>query len=181
MVEFINVIEVEPYNFSKSEWTILEKLPTIRDKSFFVKISDCTDEALRIILKHHLKAMEDLEDRNPEEDIFYALYGGIAIKMDNQIVLEPQCCSDLNIVEEWKDELETITTEWKMFWIGHPWVYVRMIDGFVEFTDYEDNIKKLEDAKPKLKIAQSILAKAIEKIESELVIFEKRLLDLLSS
>ncbi|MFK7947686.1 MAG: hypothetical protein AB8G11_08855 [Saprospiraceae bacterium] len=179
MIQFTNVIEIAPYSFSKSEWKILEQLPVIRENSFFVNIQNCTDEALKIILKNHLKELESIGDKNSEEDIFYALYGGIVIKIDNQIVLEPQCCSDLNIIEEWTNELEKITKEWKMFWIGHPWVFVRLIDGFIEFSDYENNIEKLETTEPKFKLPQSTLAKALQQLENELTLFEKRLLALL--
>ena len=54
------------------------------------------------------------------------LNGGLALSSDQQdVFIEPTCCSDLGDIENWKVAAKYQGTSWEMLWIGHPWLSMK--------------------------------------------------------
>lgn len=56
------------------------------------------------------------------------LSGGLVLCHAGEILVEPGCCCDLGDLAEWKTAAAYRGLDWKMVWIGHPWVSARF-DG----------------------------------------------------
>jgi hypothetical protein len=61
--------------------------------------------------------------------------GGHALIHDGTVVVEPQCCCDLTNLSEWRDAAAYRGADWRMLWIGHPWVGVRFRGELLEMTE----------------------------------------------
>lgn len=64
------------------------------------------------------------EDRS-EPDEVGPLGGGIALLGNGRLVQEPMCCSDLSHWRDWRAVAGYRGTDWRMLWIGHPWLSAR--------------------------------------------------------
>jgi hypothetical protein len=54
-----------------------------------------------------------------------ALDGGLALHQGAELLAEPTCCGDLGNWSEWRESKEYRGSDWRMLWIGHPWLSVR--------------------------------------------------------
>ena len=61
-------------------------------------------------------------------DNFCPLSGGFALCIGDEVIITPQCCSDLSDIESWRTAAVYRDAHKVMVWIGHPWVMVRF-DG----------------------------------------------------
>lgn len=54
------------------------------------------------------------------------LEGGLALRdAEGNVLIVPECCSDLGDVVNWKQAANLRSPKWEMLWIGHPWISVR--------------------------------------------------------
>ncbi|MTI25727.1 hypothetical protein E1163_12295 [Fulvivirga kasyanovii] len=131
---------------------------------FFIEVSKISDRNLEIILKGQLEN-EKVEDICP-------LDGGLVIFVDDVPVVQPQCCSSLSDYQNWIDVINETSSEWKEVWIGHPMIYLRILNNKLQFSELT------EDSVPKERVVnefdfslfQRELKRAIEEIED----FKKR-------
>ena len=97
--------------------------------------------------------------------------GGIVLKQENQVIIEPMCCTDLGDIDNWLEIESAPNNAWGMLWIGHPWVYYRKMGDTIEFSNYIENV---ENAIPKYQLNLAELYAALEKIMLEREQFIKR-------
>ena len=53
------------------------------------------------------------------------LLGGIALRYQSQVLVEPGCCADLGDVVGWRRAVSYRAPEWQNLSNGHPWISVR--------------------------------------------------------
>lgn len=66
--------------------------------------------------------------------------GALAILVGGELQVDPNCCSDLGDLSEWREAADYRGSEWQMLWIGHPWLSVRFEDGLLVLSEpHESN------------------------------------------
>ena len=155
-MELINTIEISPYDYANAEYEYpngsskdfpdewdefwkkcladknLENLKPIKKGSYLVNVNSIKNSELKEILKNELKEVE-LDDY---EEQVGKICGGIVIKTGGEIRIEPTCCGDIGNLHSWEKIFENMNQDWRQLWIGHPWVFYRVENEMVEFSDY---------------------------------------------
>ncbi|MBO9205431.1 MULTISPECIES: hypothetical protein [Niastella] len=153
-MQLIHTIEIPPYNLANEKYDMpngshyelpeewyqywknclseknLGRLEPIRKTSHLVNIETINDDELEEILMLKLNDME-----SPIEDA-YKMDGGIALKENTKLYIEPQCCGDVGNILGWEEISGSDENQWHHLWIGHPLVYYRRMNGSVEFSTY---------------------------------------------
>ncbi|PIF44382.1 hypothetical protein CLU96_1348 [Chryseobacterium sp. 52] len=190
-MKLINVIEINPLNFSK-EGSALPEVSDFPDPEDWydewVKTVSILDFDFNTISKgSYLVDIESVDDRNLEiilqgiefdefEDEILPFDGGIALMEDNKALLLPTCCGDIGNIQEWKKILEDKTQEWNDLWIGHPWVFYKKNKGKIQFSDYSDeNLKDITDIKSMIEIDELELKTELMKAEQQQINFQNRI------
>lgn len=198
MIQLFNVIEINPFRYSKEEYEIPElsdspsaealherwqnaiatlnlDLNPIKKGSYFVDIETVDDENLKIILK---VVFNDIETE--DEDYLMLFNGGLILKKDDEILLEPTCCVDLADLKEWEYIFENNSSGWSQLWIGHPYVFYRKNKGKIEFSEYmELMLTELENIQPVFEVDESELKIEVDKIKTQQINFNHRVIELL--
>lgn len=198
MIQLFNVIEINPFKYFKEDDEIPElsdspsakdlderwrktvstvglNLKPIQEGSHFVDIETVDDENLKIILKIIFKNVET-------EDEGYLMFfnGGLILKKDGEILLEPTCCVDLADLKEWEYIFENNSSEWSQLWIGHPYVFYRRHEGKVQFSDYTDCLlTELKNIQSVFEVDESDLKVETNKIKTRQLYFNNRVSKLL--
>ncbi|WP_409416059.1 hypothetical protein [Flavobacterium sp. PS2] len=193
-MELINTIEILPSEYSnndykspntsflesKLEWynywkkcisdSKLTELEPIEKGSFFVDLNTLNDNELKVIL---LKTLIEIDFENIDDEISH-LYGGIVLKLNDQIIIQPNCCCDIGNLSEWLKILISKEDEWHQLWIGHPWVFFKTVDDLIYFSDYteKNNGQNLDE---KFSIPKGLLEKNLKKIKQEQEEFRTRI------
>lgn len=195
-LELINTIEINPYDYSISEYESpngsskdlpnewdkfwrkclsdrnLQNLKSIRKGSYLVDVSSIKESELIEIIKSELKDV-DIDDF---EEQVGQICGGIVIRIDNEYPIEPSCCGDIGNINGWKEIIGNSNKDWQQLWIGHPWVFCRIVNDEIEFSDYyEANIEDIENIKAALKIPVKFLKSSLDRITEEQIEFEARI------
>jgi len=198
MIQLFNVIEIDPFRYSKEEYEIPElsdspsskdlderwrkaistlglNLKPIQEGSYFVDIETLDDENLKIILKI---VFEDVET---EENDFLSLFdGGLILMKNDQILIEPTCCVDLADLTKWEYIFENNSSEWSQLWIGHPWIFYKKENGKIQFSDYtEYMLSELENIQSVFEVNESDLKTEINKMKERQINFNNRVIELL--
>jgi hypothetical protein len=197
-MELINTLEITPWGYTDKEYDLpkgskmelpeewsknwyqclsdsgLQNLVPIEFASYFIDITTISDFELKVIIQKELKEIE-LEENMKYEEYVTPLYGGIVIKENNKIIIEPQCCSDLNDLEEWLDIFNHSELEWHQLWIGHPWIFYRRQYGYVEFSNYcNDNEFDNESNFIIYKISEIWLKSELNKAKANQIILSEK-------
>ncbi|MFP3598370.1 hypothetical protein [Chryseobacterium sp. SIMBA_029] len=198
MIQLFNVIEIDPFRYSKEKYEIPElsdlsnsedlherwqkaiatlnlNLDSIKIGSYFVDIENVDDENLKIILK------VVFEDSEIEGTDFLALFnGGLILMENNEILIEPTCCSDLENLRDWQYIFENNSSGWSQLWIGHPWVFYKKENGMIQFSNYSDlNLNEFLDIKPIFEIDESNLRIEFEKVNQQQIKFKIKISEIL--
>lgn len=200
MIQLINTIEVSPFRYSGDEvelpavsdypdpeewyfkweeaaYQLNFNFKTIEKGSYLVDIETIDDESLKIILE---KKLEDKEDDPEEDDFVLAFDGGIVVKKDDKIYIQPMCCSDMSDLRNWQNIFTDASAEWTTLWIGHPWVLYRKENGKIIFSDYtESNVIEPEKIKILVEVDESELRAEFEKAIQRQLHFKNRVLNML--
>ncbi|WP_336732143.1 hypothetical protein [Chryseobacterium sp. VD8] len=201
MIKLFNVIEINPFKYSQEDYEIPElsdsssseerndrwqkaistldlNLKLIEEDSYFVDIETIDDENLKIILK----IVFDDRDIDIEEENYLMLFdGGILLKKDNELLLEPQCCADLEDIKNWEYIFENSSSDWSQLWIGHPWIFYKKENGKIQFSDYtEDLLNKWENRQSVFEVDELDLQIEISKIKERQIHFNNRVIKLLT-
>ncbi|AAS72276.1 hypothetical protein GS518_18315 [Leptospira interrogans] len=188
MLQFLNTIEVNPYDYSEKEYDIpdttkienpeewnefwlqcisdrnLGNLKSIYQGSYLVDIRTIDDLELETILKTELEEVKFDEC----EDQVGSLDGGIVIKSENSIIITPMCCGDIGNLREWEKILESQNNIWKQLWIGHPWIFYRRANGFIEISNYtESNLDDFNDIQVEYKLTEEEFFLELKKIREQ--------------
>lgn len=192
-MQLINTIEISPYDFSNEEYEYpngssiefpdewnqfwkkcisdknLGSLESIRKGSYLVDIRTINDDELAEILKIELKDVELLD----YEEQVRGIYGGIVLEENSTIYIEPSCCGDIGNIKEWKSISDSKLNKWNKLWIGHPWVYYRKVNGFIEFSNYtESNPESLKDFEISIRVSELELQTELKKVSEHQKEFE---------
>jgi hypothetical protein len=187
-MRLINTIEIIPYDFSKNEYTYpgttsaadptawnefwlksisdsgLADLEAIRAGSYLVDLTTISFENLSTIVKKKLAEI-DLDDFESQAS---KIEGGVAVKFEGKIIIEPSCCGDLGNLSEWEKIFDSLHDGWQQIWIGHPWIFYKRGDGLVEFSDYTDlNLEDFKDIKAVYTLPEQELAQELKRIRKE--------------
>jgi len=201
MIKLFNVIEINPFKYSQEDYEIPElsdsssseerddrwqkaistldlNLKLIEEDSYFVDIETIDDENLKIILK----IVFDDRDIDIEEENYLMLFdGGILLKKDNELLLEPQCCADLEDIKNWEYIFENSSSDWSQLWIGHPWIFYKKENGKIQFSNYtEDLLNEWENRQSVFEVDELDLQIEINKIKERQIHFNNRVIKLLA-
>ncbi len=196
MIELINTIEINPFKYSTEdiefpsftgypdpdEWLMKWEetacqlninFNTIKKGSYLADIEVIDNESLRAIIEVRLSEV-DLDDPN-EEVYFLSFDGGIVLKKNGEILIEPSCCGDLSNIENWQKIFGNQSCEWEDLWIGHPWVLYKRENGIVSFSQYTENdIENIENIQIRFEVEESELKAEVEKAVQHQVNFKNR-------
>lgn len=195
-LELINTIEISPYDYANSEYEYpngsskelpdewdkfwrrclsdknLDNLKSIRKGSYLVDVNSIKNQELKEILKSELGEVE----LNDFEEQVGRICGGIVVKIENNFPIEPTCCGDIGNLYGWEEVFEDSNKDWKQLWIGHPWIFYRIVNDEIEFSDYyEANKEDIENIKSILKLPIKDLKNKLNIIKTEQIEFEKRI------
>lgn len=200
-MKLINTIEVSPYDYSEKEYEYpngssseipdewnefwircisdknLGNLRAIRKGSYLVDIETINDQELEEIVKNELKEVE-LDDF---EEQVCRICGGMVIIENEILLIEPTCCGDLSIINQWESIFEDKSNAWQQLWIGHPWLFYKKEKGNVAFSDYTElNLEDFKDIKSKFQFSEEELKKEIGIIRIGQNKFENRICNILN-
>ena len=107
-----------------------------------------------------------------DSDAKPVLNGGLALSaVEQDILIEPKCCSDLSDVANWKVAAACEKAEWEMLWIGHPFLSVKYQQPWLLLSDLHESNSPVE----RWSVKPGELKEAITVAESELLDFSKRI------
>ena len=147
-VELIPVLQCEPFRFAAEdrlppagtykdmpeEWdrywrksmadSGIKGLTPIEPGSWHVPTSQFNNTAL---LNRVLEAIfHDLTETGFDIDLeCMPLLGGLALRSQSQVLVEPGCCADLGELAGWRKAVDYRQVEWRSVSNGHPWVLAR--------------------------------------------------------
>jgi len=147
-IELIPVLKFEPFDFGADdrsmpsrpyqempeEWyrfwldsladSGITGLVPVERGSWHVPTSEFTDPAL---LRRVLEVIfQNLTEAGLSIDLeCMPLLGGIALRCQSQVLVEPGCCADLSDLAGWRKAVDYRQAEWQSASSGHPWVLVR--------------------------------------------------------
>jgi hypothetical protein len=184
-MKLINTIEISPFNYSKNEYAYpnttsaaapsqwnsfwlkcladsnLGGLKPIYEGSYLVDIETINFDELSEIIKKELAEI----DSDDIADQIVQLCGGVAIELDNKIIITPSCCGDLGNLSGWEDIFSSALGVWQQIWIGHPWIFYKRVNGSVEISDYTDlNLEDFKDIKAIYTLPENALAEEVKKM-----------------
>lgn len=182
MFEFQLVIELSPFTFddeagpfpsgqqaSYAYWKRclaaygLHTIEPISPGSWWVPVDSLTPEYWRTII-HHTHEEGGYEDAR---DLIFPLLGGVVIKHEGAVLIEPQCCSDWSDLDDWEAILTHPQNQWKKLWIGHPWVYYKRAEGQVYFSDYIESVEESESYIPQFGLPENVLREGLKEIRQK--------------
>lgn len=200
-MELILTIEISPYDYAKNEYespkgsieecpdewnafwqksiseSHLNNLKAIKNGSYLVNIATINEAELEEIVKQELKEVE----WDSFEDQIGKLSGGIVLKENGILHIEPMCCSDIGTTKDWEQIFVTTTDNWTQLWIGHPWVFYKRSNGRIEFSDYtEFNLEDFKDIKSVVSVSETALKNQLSDIRKQQNEFEIKIRDVLN-
>ena len=147
-VELIPVLKFEPFRFAvegrsspsgyyenmPEEWYrywlesladsgVTELMP-VEKGSWHVPTREFTDSA---VLGRVLEVIfQNLSERGLSIDLeCLPLDGGLALRCQSQVLIEPGCCADLGDIAGWREAVGYKKGKWENVSNGHPWVSIR--------------------------------------------------------
>ncbi len=201
MIELINTIEINPLKYSKEDFELPEiadypdpeeyflkftetasrltlNFNEIQKGSNLVNIENIDDESLETIV---VAKLTEVEFDDPDERGFVLSFdGGIVLKKDDEVLIQPSCCGDMENIENWEKVIDNRSSGWAEMWIGHPWVLYKRKNGIISFSDYtEVNINEVKNVKIKFEVEETELKDELEKVMQHQIRFKNRILNIL--
>ncbi len=132
-------------------------------------LSKVTDDLIIATIDSHI---EEIEPKDYYDQIV-PLDGGLRIEKDN-LIIEHQCCSELNDYQNWKKIITEKSKKWKEIWIGHPSIFYRNKADEIELSEYYDDTPKDKEIKTKFTFNYAEFINELEIANSELEIFKQK-------
>ncbi len=132
-------------------------------------ISKVTNDLVIATIDSHI---EGIEPKDYKEHVT-PLDGGLRIEKDNMII-DHQCCSELNDYLNWKKIITDKSKKWKEIWIGHPSIFYRYKENKIELSEYYEGSPKDEEIKTKMTFNEMYFKNELERANLELEIFKKK-------
>lgn len=146
-------------------------LTPLRPRSWHVPVAAFTNP---VVLGRYLDAMIrrwDGPDALTDPDARPVLSGGLALCSGGEVLVEPSCCGDLANLSEWRDAMGYQQAEWKMVWVGHPWVSVRYDADQLVFSEPHES----DAPNARWAVRPEELGRAVAAAEAELEVFARHL------
>jgi len=102
----------------------------VNGEEYELDISKIPDDFLLPIIQNHIK--------DKELDEIQSIEGGLRIDLGD-LSLEWTCCENITDFYHWEDTLNINNENWNRLWIGHPWIYFRIQNDKIQFSDYTDD------------------------------------------
>lgn len=96
-----------------------------------VSIKNFDNQLISVIVDDYIEELES-------DDHGTHLHGGFKIKSKNTKI-GTTCCSSFSDYINWEEILTEPKSDWTSIWIGHPWVYYKIVDEFILFSNYTEN------------------------------------------
>lgn len=144
--------------------------PYLAGSSFF-KISEISDSNLTKITLDHT---QDLRNGNYEREDACAFFGGYVLRIDEQDKYFPQCCGELSDIHYW----ENLSNGKNSSYEGHPAPQIEIQGNQITFDFSVGEFDEHFSPTPTENIIQLdifLLQQAVEKVKTELQIFNQRL------
>lgn len=132
-------------------------------------LSKVTDDLISATIDSHIR---DIESENYYDQIV-PLDGGLRIEIDN-LIIEHQCCSELNDYLNWKKIISEKSKKWKEIWIGHPSVFYRIKGCKIEISEYYEGNPKDKEIKAKMTFENTDFINGLSNVLSELEEFKEK-------
>ena len=167
----------------QEEWNNTELYKKANESGALIKIDDYTNELIlskvsdELIIETINIHIEEIEPKNYHDQIS-PFDGGLRI-VKNGMIIEHQCCSELNDYLNWKKIITDKTAKWKEVWIGHPSIYYRYNGNEIELSEYYDINPNYEDIEIKMTFEISEFLFNLEKALLELYKFKERVYKLI--
>ena len=87
------------------------------------------------------------------------------------MLVAPTCCSDLGNLSEWRDAAGYREPEWRMLWIGHPWLSIRYEGNLLVLSERHES----DTPSGRWAVDAGVLDRAVDAAEVELERFSRRL------
>ncbi len=140
----------------------------------FYEVNKITTADLVQLIELEIQKQQSDEEKGVD-DLACAFDGGYVLKVNDENILYPQCCSDLSDIQTWKDLLDKDSS---FFYSGHPSPRITKTENelFFDFVNTETT-EKFAPPVPyeTIKIEKNSLASAIKNAEKELELFSKKL------
>jgi hypothetical protein len=194
-LQLVPVLELEPWGFSARErprpsGSVLETpeewshywhdcladsgitgLSPLRPASWHVLVRELEDgETLQKILRTLVGNNIDLESP-VDTDNGPVLEGGLALFGERKLLVTPTCCSDLGNLSEWRDAAGHRGPEWRILWIGHPWLSIRYEGNLLVISEPHES----DTPSGRWAVDAGVLDRALDATEVELERFSRRL------
>ena len=162
----------------QEEWNDTELYKKAIEINALIKVDDynnelilsrLTDDLIIATIESHI---EEIESVDYYEQIV-PLDGGLRIEKDN-LIIEHQCCSELNDYQNWRKIITEKSKKWKEIWIGHPSIFYRDKGNEIELSEYYDYEPKVKEIKTKLTFNKSEFINGLERANSELEFFKQK-------
>lgn len=87
-------------------------------------------ELLSRLLVHHDSGYDTFGVAQSQDFVppVTAFCGGLVLKRDDEVLLEPECCADLSDVYGWWEAAQYRESKKRDLWVGHPWYEVAFQD-----------------------------------------------------
>jgi hypothetical protein len=113
-----------------------------------------------------------------DPDANRVLNGGLALCSGGEVLVKPACCGDLGNLSEWREAAAYRQSDWRIVWVGHPWVAVRFEDGRLLVSEPHEH--GTANAMARWSIKPDELGFAVAAAEVELDEFANRLQQVLA-
>jgi hypothetical protein len=105
------------------------------------------------------------------------LNGGLALFSQDELIVQPTCCSDLRNLADWQRATAYRGTTWEMLWIGHPWLSVRYESPWLVISDLHES----DTPTGRWAVSADDLHQAVADAERELQAFAVRMQPILEA
>ena len=148
-----------------------DKLTPYLKGSSLYRLNDITDYNLTKLIIDHTKEMRDAKYGREQA---CALFGGYVLQVDRQDKYFPQCCGELSDINYW----DRLSNGKNSYYEGHPSPQIKFEENNILFDFSVDELDEYFQPTPTeliLSIERIELKKAVEKVKTELQVFEQRL------
>jgi hypothetical protein len=143
-------------------------------------ISDIDDADLKVIIE---KELDDAEISEIGTETVGPFCGGLVLNLGHQNIIHHQCCGSISDYKNWNSFIDESPSNWTEIWIGHPWIYARVKDDRIEFSDYTELTGPLDESTVKVKTSVDIneFRNQLKSANVELMKFKTHILKVLTA
>ena len=139
-------------------------------------ISKMSDNLIEAVILAHIEGMAPQEYKEQ----LLPIDGGLRIEHDD-LVIEHQCCSEINDYQNWERIVDEQASEWKEIWIGHPSIYYRIAGNEIQFSQYYDTNPHHDQIEVRMTLDKIEFLEKLKIALDDLKVFKKRILSIIEN